>query len=102
MHRKTSKQKKRLRRFHIPIANLTSSPKGLSIPGGFLYVCISGQKLCMNDSCYFYHRPHNDLIKKNRPFHCPLSVEEIKSRLIWVHEQSVSKTEKKYFNHIKK
>lgn len=102
MHRKTSKQKKRLKGFHLSIAKLTSRPRSISIPNGFLYVCISGKKICSNDSCYFYHKPDDDLIKNNRCNNCPLSVEEVKSRLKWVKEESVDKTEKKYYNHIKK
>lgn len=102
MHRKTSKQKKRMRKFTLSIAKLTSQPASLSIPNGFLYVCISGKKICDNDSCYFFHKPDEQLIKNNRASNCPITVEEVKSRLLWVHGQSVEKTEKKYFNHIKK
>lgn len=101
MHRKTSNRKSG-RKFHLSIARITSPLKGRSIPGGFLYVCISGKKICSNDSCYFYHKPDDDLIKGNRCNNCPLSVEEVKSRLKWVKEESVDKTEKKYYNHIKK
>jgi len=100
MHRKTSKQKKRMKKFTLSIANLTCRPT--NIPKGFLYVCISGKKICDNDSCYFFHKPDEQLIKNNRASNCPISVEEVKSRLLWVHDQSVDKTEKKYYNHIKK
>lgn len=102
MHRKMSKQKRMRKMFHVKISALTQSQTNLSIPNGFLYVCISGKKICSNDSCYFYHKPDDELIKNNRCNNCPLSVEEVKSRLKWVKEESVDKTEKKYFNHIKK
>ena len=102
MHRKLSKQKKRMKKYSLPISNFTSQPSNLSIPNEFLYVCISGKKICDNDSCWFYHKPDDKLIKNNRASNCPISVKEVKSRLLWVHAQSVEKTEKKYFNHIKK
>ena len=102
MHRKMSKQKRMRKMFHAKISALTQSPKSHSIPNGFLYVCISGKKICSNDSCYFYHQQDDYLIKRNRCSNCPLTVEEVKSRLLWVHEATVDKTEKKYFNHIKK
>jgi len=100
MHRKTSKQKKCMRKFKLSISGLTRRPT--NIPEGFLYVCISGKKICDNDSCWFYHKPDYQLIKHNRASNCPLTVNEVKSRLLWVHESTVDKTEKKYYNHIKK